>query len=327
MPAPRAADDPRAPARRLVEDHGDRRRRYALRSCTAGRSRSSAARRAAGSGPCESGRRAAARASRGSRSMPGPPCRSTAVSRPATAAHAAMSPAAVGDREARSTIAAQVCRAAVEHVHGARPGRPRVHPPVGVVQRRAGDALGRHARAPDRPDPRRAGERWLDAACGPGLVARGLAARVGEVHGVDMTPAMVDVAREARREGLETRLRGGRRHRARVRGRTFDGAVTRFSLHHIPVPGRVVAELARVVRPGGAVVLADHVTSADADEAAWHEEIERLRDPSHWACLDAGAAARAGRAGRARARARGRRRSRSTSRSGSRAAAAGPHPA
>jgi hypothetical protein len=39
------------------------------------------------------------------------------------------------------------------------------------------------------------------------------------------------------------------------------------------------------VRPGGAVVLADHVTSEDAGVAAWHEEIERLRDPSHWACL------------------------------------------
>jgi len=64
-----------------------------------------------------------------------------------------------------------------------------------------------------------------------------------------------------------------------------DGAVTRFSLHHIPLPGRVVTELARVVRPGGAVVVADHVTSADPGEAAWHQEIERLRDPSHWACL------------------------------------------
>lgn len=32
---------------------------------------------------------------------------------------------------------------------------------------------------------------------------------------------------------------------------SFDGAVTRFSLHHIPVPGRVVAEMARVVGPGG----------------------------------------------------------------------------
>jgi SAM-dependent methyltransferase len=135
--------------------------------------------------------------------------------------------------------------------------------------------------------PAAAGERWLDAACGPGLVARGLAPRVGEVHGVDMTPAMVDVARrEAAAEGIRNAVFAvGDATALDFAPGTFDGAVTRFSLHHIPVPGRVVAELARVVRPGGAVVLADHVTSADAAEAAWHEEIERLRDPSHWACL------------------------------------------
>ena len=31
--------------------------------------------------------------------------------------------------------------------------------------------------------------------------------------------------------------------------------------------------------------MADHVTSDDGGVAAWHQEIERLRDPSHWACL------------------------------------------
>jgi ubiquinone/menaquinone biosynthesis C-methylase UbiE len=66
---------------------------------------------------------------------------------------------------------------------------------------------------------------------------------------------------------------------------SFDGAVTRFSLHHIPVPGRVVEEMARVVRPGGWVIVSDHTTDEDGSAAAWHEEIERLRDPSHWACL------------------------------------------
>jgi SAM-dependent methyltransferase len=135
--------------------------------------------------------------------------------------------------------------------------------------------------------PAAAGERWLDAACGPGLVARGLAPRVGRVQGVDMTPAMVDLAtREAAREGIpNAAFSVGDATALGFEPGSFDGAVTRFSLHHIPRPGRVVAELARVVRPGGAVVIADHVTSEDADVAAWHEEIERLRDPSHWACL------------------------------------------
>jgi SAM-dependent methyltransferase len=135
--------------------------------------------------------------------------------------------------------------------------------------------------------PAAPGERWLDAACGPGLVARGLAPRVGRVEGVDMTPAMVELAaREAAREGIGNAVFALADATALpYADASFDGAVTRFSLHHIPVPGRVVAELRRVVRPGGAVVLADHVTSADADEAAFHEELERLRDPSHWACL------------------------------------------
>jgi SAM-dependent methyltransferase len=135
--------------------------------------------------------------------------------------------------------------------------------------------------------PAAPGERWLEAACGPGLVARGLAPRVGEVCGVDMTPAMIALAgREAAREGIENAVfQIGDVTELDFEPGSFDGAVTRFSLHHIPVPGRVVDELARVVRPGGAIVLADHVTSDDVEAAPWHQELERLRDPSHWACL------------------------------------------
>jgi hypothetical protein len=33
------------------------------------------------------------------------------------------------------------------------------------------------------------------------------------------------------------------------------------------------------------VVLADHVVDDDVDAAAWETEVERLRDPSHWAAL------------------------------------------
>jgi 23S rRNA (uracil1939-C5)-methyltransferase len=38
-------------------------------------------------------------------------------------------------------------------------------------------------------------ERWLEVACGPGIISRRLAPLVGEVRGVDMTPAMVELAR------------------------------------------------------------------------------------------------------------------------------------
>jgi SAM-dependent methyltransferase len=127
--------------------------------------------------------------------------------------------------------------------------------------------------------------RWLDLACGPGLVSLALAPRVGSVQGVDLTPAMVERAgAEARARGLENVGFGlGDATALEEADGSFDGAITRFSLHHIPVPSRVLAEMARVVRPGGLVVIGDHLTDEIADAAAWHQEIERLRDPTHWA--------------------------------------------
>ena len=93
---------------------------------------------------------------------------------------------------------------------------------------------------------------------------------------------------EAEREGLaNARFTVGDATALELDDGTFDGAVTRFSLHHIPAPQRVVAEMARVVRPGGWVVVSDFVADPDRDVYAAVEEIERLRDPSHWSCLTA----------------------------------------
>lgn len=132
--------------------------------------------------------------------------------------------------------------------------------------------------------------RWLEVACGTGLISRALAPKVGSVLGVDLTPAMLEQARDGAAEeglaGVEFSL-GDATDLAELPADSFDGSVTRLSLHHIPVPERVVAEMARVVRPGGWVVVSDIVGDADGEAAAWREEIERLRDPSHWACQTA----------------------------------------
>lgn len=129
--------------------------------------------------------------------------------------------------------------------------------------------------------------RWVEIACGPGLIARAMAPRVGSVLGVDLTPAMVEKARaEAAAAGVENvGFEVGDATGLDLPDGSFDGAITRFSLHHIPAPVRVLEEMRRVVKPGGWVVVADFVTDEDAEAAAWREEIERLRDPSHWALL------------------------------------------
>jgi SAM-dependent methyltransferase len=127
--------------------------------------------------------------------------------------------------------------------------------------------------------------RWLDVACGPGVVSRALAAKVGTVTGVDLTPAMVEEAeRKAHEEGIaNVSFLLGDATALDFSDGSFDGAITRFSFHHIPVPARVLAEMARIVRPGGWVVVGDQITDDDGEGAAWHQEIERLRDPTHWA--------------------------------------------
>jgi SAM-dependent methyltransferase len=144
----------------------------------------------------------------------------------------------------------------------------------------------------------RAGQRWLEVACGPGIISRRLAGEVAEVHGVDLTPAMIEVARrEATAAGADNvTFALGDATALDQRDGAFDGVITRFSLHHIPAPGRVLEEMARVARPRGAIVVADHLADEDADAAAWSQEIERLRDPSHWACLGLGRLRRLGRA-------------------------------
>ncbi|HEY5053869.1 MAG TPA: methyltransferase domain-containing protein [Solirubrobacterales bacterium] len=144
--------------------------------------------------------------------------------------------------------------------------------------------------------PADSGTSWLETACGPGLISRALAARVGSVHGVDLTPAMVERARDdALAEGIENvEFSLGDATALEFEDAAFDGAATRLSLHHIPAPQRVVAEMARVVRPGRWVVVGDHITDPDPEAMAWHQEIERLRDPSHWSCLTQGRLRRLG---------------------------------
>src|SRR5947208_970387 len=103
------------------------------------------------------------------------------------------------------------------------------------------------------------GSRVLDVACGPGLVALRLAEVAGHVTGLDLTPAMLDKARELQRQrGLQNlSWRPGRADALPYPGGSFDAAVTRFSFHHLTDPAAALAEMVRVCRPGGRVVVCD----------------------------------------------------------------------
>lgn len=129
----------------------------------------------------------------------------------------------------------------------------------------------------------------LDVACGPGIIAAALAPRAREVVAFDLTPEMLTKARERCAEaGLNNvTFREGSATDLPFPGASFDTVVTRLSIHHFLVPQQPMAEMARVLKPGGTLVLADVVSSEQPEESAVHNAIEILRDPSHVRMLPA----------------------------------------
>ena len=100
-----------------------------------------------------------------------------------------------------------------------------------------------------------------DVGCGPGHVTRYLADRGVDVFGVDLSPAMVEVAR-VRYPGLE--FRAGSLTALDAGDATWAGAVALYSIIHLPAPQRDVAyrELARALRAGGLLLISFHVSTA-----------------------------------------------------------------
>ncbi len=122
----------------------------------------------------------------------------------------------------------------------------------------------------------------LDVACGPGSVVLAFAQRVRRAHGLDATAAMLDEARQASAKAGAANVEW---HLGDVYALPFaDGACDivscRFAFHHLEEPARALAEMVRVARPGGRIVLCDAVASGDPAKAAAFNAMERHRDPS-----------------------------------------------
>src|SRR5262249_47291409 len=108
------------------------------------------------------------------------------------------------------------------------------------------------------------------------------------VHGVDLAGEMVRRARErCARFGDRARFDQGSLFQLAFEA-PFDAAVSRFVVHHAPDPTAFIRAKAERVRPGGVVLVSDHVTHPDLQAARWHREIEHGRDRTHVRSLSSG---------------------------------------
>jgi ubiquinone/menaquinone biosynthesis C-methylase UbiE len=121
----------------------------------------------------------------------------------------------------------------------------------------------------------------LDIACGTGIITCEFAKEVLHVTGIDLTPAMIEQAKVLQQEKQLNNItwKIGDVLNLPFYDDSFSIVVTRYSLHHILDPKKVLQEMKRVCTPGGKIIVID--VTPDKDKVEAYNNVEKLRDSSH----------------------------------------------
>jgi ubiquinone/menaquinone biosynthesis C-methylase UbiE len=137
--------------------------------------------------------------------------------------------------------------------------------------------------------------RVLDVATGAGHTALTFAPHTAAVVAIDLTPAMLAMAKQLAHERGLSNLRYGvaAAEALPFRDDSFDLVTCRIAPHHFDDVGAFVREAARLLRPAGLLAVVDNVVPGEAglrrrqereqarNAARYVNAFEKLRDPSH----------------------------------------------
>lgn len=103
-------------------------------------------------------------------------------------------------------------------------------------------------------------DRLLDVGCGTGAAVRAAAPIVAHAVGVDLSPGMIGRARELAGATANVEFHVADAEALPFDDATFTTLLCTTSFHHYPDPAGAVGEMARVLTPGGRIVIADMVS-------------------------------------------------------------------
>ncbi|MHC1703088.1 MAG: arsenite methyltransferase [Tenuifilaceae bacterium] len=99
------------------------------------------------------------------------------------------------------------------------------------------------------------GETAADIGAGTGYISEALNKKGIKVYAVDESPAMLKVLHERLGENIATLI--GTSEKIPLLDSSVNHAFANMYLHHVPDPEKAIAEMARIVKPGGSVVITD----------------------------------------------------------------------